>query len=469
MPHFRAESVGLSTLGRGWSCIIGRGARGLIFTPADGPTRFYRSCICVDSIAAALLNTTQQSIALRQGHKAFKMAPSFLPSINIATYTQPTSGLNPKELSYVGDVFTTLEPASVDDAFLYLQQTFGLFSTSFDVTALTSLDDILSLLDSGAAKVFVSREQLEQLRSAKNVDLDRVVLSISGRMDGTKKNEIIDAISGTSVGVYAAGVEDVELVEAWLKEYATPRPEVYVSFTKPIAENVLRVAKLSAIPIIPAEQLTVEGATAGDSVNIAQLLLVNATSDRPDGLFTTLVTDERGIALGLVYSSAESVAESLKTGRGVYQSRKRGLWYKGESSGDIQELVKVSLDCDSDCLQFTVKQKGRGKGNHCRGDAPERMLTFYRLLPPRNRDLLRTLQRSCSPSTDPTKSQSFCPRRLLHGSSIQRSQSPQSEDHGGSSRTLRSYYEGECRLRSRGCHVLRSDKVHCGRRDIGGR
>jgi phosphoribosyl-ATP pyrophosphohydrolase/phosphoribosyl-AMP cyclohydrolase/histidinol dehydrogenase len=88
--------------------------------------------------------------------------------------------------------------------------------------------------------------------------------------------------------------------------------------------------------------------------------MANATSDRPDGLFTTLVTDERGIALGLVYSSEESVAESLKTGRGVYQSRKRGLWYKGESSGDIQELVSVSLDCDSDCLQFVVRQKGRG-------------------------------------------------------------------------------------------------------------
>jgi phosphoribosyl-ATP pyrophosphohydrolase/phosphoribosyl-AMP cyclohydrolase/histidinol dehydrogenase len=73
-----------------------------------------------------------------------------------------------------------------------------------------------------------------------------------------------------------------------------------------------------------------------------------------------LVTDERGIALGLVYSSEKSVSESLRTGSGVYQSRKRGLWYKGESSGDVQELVRVGLDCDSDCLQFVVRQKGRG-------------------------------------------------------------------------------------------------------------
>ena len=69
-------------------------------------------------------------------------------------------------------------------------------------------------------------------------------------------------------------------------------------------------------------------------------------SDRADQLIPTVVTDERGIALGLVYSSQESLAESLKTGTGVYQSRKRGLWYKGATSGDTQELVRVSLDCD---------------------------------------------------------------------------------------------------------------------------
>jgi phosphoribosyl-ATP pyrophosphohydrolase/phosphoribosyl-AMP cyclohydrolase/histidinol dehydrogenase len=51
----------------------------------------------------------------------------------------------------------------------------------------------------------------------------------------------------------------------------------------------------------------------------------------------------------------------LKTGRGVYQSRKSGLWYKGESSGDVQELLRITLDCDRDCLQYVVKQKGRGE------------------------------------------------------------------------------------------------------------
>ena len=57
--------------------------------------------------------------------------------------------------------------------------------------------------------------------------------------------------------------------------------------------------------------------------------LVRVCADRPDSLFTAVVCDEC-VALGLVYSSAESVRESLRTGMGVYFSRSRnGLWRKG--------------------------------------------------------------------------------------------------------------------------------------------
>lgn len=74
----------------------------------------------------------------------------------------------------------------------------------------------------------------------------------------------------------------------------------------------------------------------------------------------TLVTDERGTALGLVYSSARSVRAALDEGRGIYESRRRGLWRKGESSGNVQELVRIDLDCDRDALRFTVRQQGDG-------------------------------------------------------------------------------------------------------------
>ena len=79
-------------------------------------------------------------------------------------------------------------------------------------------------------------------------------------------------------------------------------------------------------------------------------------SDRPDGLFATVVTDERGTALGLAWSNAESLREAVRTRRGVYHSRKRGLWVKGQTSGATQELLRVDLDCDRDALRFVVRQ-----------------------------------------------------------------------------------------------------------------
>jgi phosphoribosyl-ATP pyrophosphohydrolase len=74
-----------------------------------------------------------------------------------------------------------------------------------------------------------------------------------------------------------------------------------------------------------------------------------------------VVADESGRALGLVFSNRESLAAALDERRGIYWSRSRGeLWRKGESSGDVQELLAVDLDCDADALRFTVRQHGRG-------------------------------------------------------------------------------------------------------------
>lgn len=83
-------------------------------------------------------------------------------------------------------------------------------------------------------------------------------------------------------------------------------------------------------------------------------------SDRQDGLWPTVVCDERGVALGLVYSSKESLMTALKERVGAYWSRRRGLWRKGEGSGATQRLVRVDADCDRDALRFVVRQEGAG-------------------------------------------------------------------------------------------------------------
>jgi phosphoribosyl-ATP pyrophosphohydrolase len=71
--------------------------------------------------------------------------------------------------------------------------------------------------------------------------------------------------------------------------------------------------------------------------------------------------DEHDVALGLTYSNLESLRQAIEMRRGVYWSRSRGgLWVKGESSGAIQELLSVGVDCDRDALRFRVRQAGTG-------------------------------------------------------------------------------------------------------------
>ena len=95
-------------------------------------------------------------------------------------------------------------------------------------------------------------------------------------------------------------------------------------------------------------------------LGLAEAFAAPLRSDRPDGLWPTVVVDERGTALGLCYSDLESLRAAIERGRGVYHSRTRGLWLKGETSGAAQELLRVAADCDRDCLRFTVRQQPPG-------------------------------------------------------------------------------------------------------------
>jgi phosphoribosyl-ATP pyrophosphohydrolase/phosphoribosyl-AMP cyclohydrolase/histidinol dehydrogenase len=89
-------------------------------------------------------------------------------------------------------------------------------------------------------------------------------------------------------------------------------------------------------------------------------------TDRPDSLYTTVVCTRSGEALGLVYSSKESIVAALECGRGVYYSRSRnGLWRKGDTSGRFQTLHRIDVDCDGDALRFSVTQRGEDYAAFC--------------------------------------------------------------------------------------------------------
>jgi phosphoribosyl-ATP pyrophosphohydrolase len=95
-------------------------------------------------------------------------------------------------------------------------------------------------------------------------------------------------------------------------------------------------------------------------LGLAEAFSAPLRSDRQDGLWPTVVVDERGGALGLCYSDRESLRAALEQGQGVYHSRSRGLWVKGATSGATQELLRIDADCDRDCLRFTVRQQPPG-------------------------------------------------------------------------------------------------------------
>ena len=66
-----------------------------------------------------------------------------------------------------------------------------------------------------------------------------------------------------------------------------------------------------------------------------------------------------GEVLMFAWMNAQSIAQTLKTGRVTYWSRSRqAFWVKGESSGHTQRLIELRIDCDRDCLLALVVQEG---------------------------------------------------------------------------------------------------------------
>jgi phosphoribosyl-AMP cyclohydrolase len=68
---------------------------------------------------------------------------------------------------------------------------------------------------------------------------------------------------------------------------------------------------------------------------------------------------DTGEVLMLAWMNAASIAATLAEGRVVYWSRSRNaFWRKGDTSGHVQHLVEMRLDCDRDCLLLRVDQTG---------------------------------------------------------------------------------------------------------------
>lgn len=89
---------------------------------------------------------------------------------------------------------------------------------------------------------------------------------------------------------------------------------------------------------------------------------------KSSGLIPVITQDfQTGKVLMLAYANEEALKATVRTGYAHYWSRSRErLWKKGETSGNIQRIKRILVDCDSDALLYEVEQKG----NACHTGTP---------------------------------------------------------------------------------------------------
>ncbi|TPX69952.1 hypothetical protein SpCBS45565_g01988 [Spizellomyces sp. 'palustris'] len=268
-------------------------------------------------------------------------------------------------LSLIGDVLLT---GNVDELPVAVLQT---ASCILDLSNDNDTRNVTQLLDNGARKVILpafSGDEGESRRSAiEGLPAERLLVALPAGAKDVTVLEIIEswktATSGYLWEVDATPGLDEALIVEKAKQIRQSIGDgnllVRVVGGRLSVSLIRRLHECNIDLVAPASRLSFD---LGDStkLNVGEAFSSVLTSDRSDGLFPTVVVDEQRVALGLCYSSVESISHALRTGQGVYQSRTRGLWYKGASSGATQKLLKISYDCDEDALQFIVRQADPG-------------------------------------------------------------------------------------------------------------
>jgi phosphoribosyl-ATP pyrophosphohydrolase len=223
-------------------------------------------------------------------------------------------------------------------------------------------------LDAGAAKVILGTAAVPEV--LRELPRDRVIAALdawrdevvvegwqrpTGRTILERLAEIRDLVGGLLVTF----VEQEGRLEGFDLSRVPPLLEAAQGLDVTVAGGVTTLEELAALDRLGADAQVGMAIYTG-RLDLADAFAASLVSDRPDGLWPTVVVDESGQCLGLVYSNAASLRAAVDEGRGIYWSRQRGLWRKGESSGHTQELLKIDPDCDRDALRFTVRQKGGG-------------------------------------------------------------------------------------------------------------
>ena len=109
----------------------------------------------------------------------------------------------------------------------------------------------------------------------------------------------------------------------------------------------------------PQELLTIFGA-AGTFSPVSENSWLSAIRFGADGLVPVVAQESRsGDVLMLAFANREALERSASTGQAHYYSRSRAaLWRKGETSGHVQQIREIRIDCDGDAVLYRVEQTG---------------------------------------------------------------------------------------------------------------
>ncbi len=230
------------------------------------------------------------------------------------------------------------------------------------------VETALEWLDAGATKVIIGTAATPELLS--QLPADRVIIALDSRhgdvlthgwrrSKGVGVEEEMQRLRGRCGGFLVTFVER----EGRMAGTDLDRAAAVIAAAGPtrvtMAGGVTGAEEIAALDRIGADA-QVGMALYSGVLGLAEAVAAPLRSDRADRLWPTVVVDQRGTALGLAWSSRDSLEAAIEGGKGVYHSRTRGVWEKGATSGATQELLRVDVDCDRDALRFTVHQHGVG-------------------------------------------------------------------------------------------------------------
>jgi len=225
-----------------------------------------------------------------------------------------------------------------------------------DAKMIVETDGCLSacFLDAGCTAIVIDGKNLEAMDAAK-IPKERIVASFPG-VDNTSQEDVTSALQlSSTISVPISSLEEAETILSYIPEQSDKVIFELSNADTSSATTELVAAVAKKCKDHKGKIALVDPCATTLGTNYAACM----RTDRPDGLYTTVVCARNNEALGLVYSSVASIIAAFECGRGVYWSRSRGgLWRKGDTSGHYQTLHRMDVDCDGDALRVMVTQRG---------------------------------------------------------------------------------------------------------------